>query len=127
MGTTQSTSNSTPIHTETLPKTPPQFKYDWELEIQYNPRELGETVHYELYFFLGPGPVPSKPELWRQASSRLFEPITSQAQTTTTEFRDMNGYLERHCEGKLKDDDVIPYLRKHLSWRAKKVRALDDY
>jgi len=90
--------------------------WDWELEMQFNPKELEEP--YELYFFLGP--VPSSVSDWRTSPLRLFEPITSQAHDTTTEFRLLNGYLEERCEGKLADGDVVPYLRKHLSWGVKK-------
>lgn len=82
--------------------------------MEFNPKELGEP--YELYFFLGP--APSSVSDWRDSPSRLFEPITSHAHSTTTEFRFLNGYLEPHCKD---DDKVIPYLRKNLSWGVKKV------
>ena len=99
---------------------PAHLNWEWELEMQFNPKELGEL--YELYFFLGP--VPSSVSDWRDSPSRLFEPITSHAHTTTTEFRYLNGYLDEHCRGTdtLVDDGVIPYLRKNLSWGIKKVR-----
>ena len=91
---------------------------DWQLELQFNPMELGEP--YELYIFLGPvSPLVAN---WRDSPSRLFEPITSQAYETTTEFRDLNGYLEYHYGDDLKDSDVIPNLRKDLSWGVKKVK-----
>jgi len=95
--------------------------WDWELEMQFNPKELGEL--YELYFFLGP--VPSSVSDWRTSPLRLFEPITSNAHDTTTEFRLLNGYLEERYEGELGDNDVIPYLRKNLSWGVKK-RSHDE-
>jgi hypothetical protein len=96
------------------------LKCDWDLEIQYNPRELGEP--YELYFFIDS--IPSSPSDWRTSPSRLFEPISSHAHNTTTEYRYLNGYLEELCKDKLEDDDVIPYLRKHLLWGVKKVRTI---
>jgi hypothetical protein len=95
------------------------LNWDWELEIQFNPKEIGEL--YELYFFLGP--VPPSVAAWRDSPLRLFEPITSHAHETTTEFRDLNGYLESHYSDNLKDDDVIPSLRKDLSWGVKKVKS----
>lgn len=99
---------------------PVNLTWDWELEIQYNPKELEDP--YELYFFLGP--VPSSVSEWRSSSSRLFEPILSQAHGTTSEFRDLNGYLEARCgEDTLDDDKVLPFLREKLSWGAKKVRS----
>jgi len=105
---------------------PTHFECDWELEIQYYPKDL---VDYGLYFFLGP--VPSSPAEWESSPSRLFEPIVSQVPKPTTEFRHMNGYLDYHCgKDTLKDDDVIPYLRDHLTWGVKEVSAepwqLDD-
>ena len=93
--------------------------YDWELEIQFNPKELREP--YELFFFLGP--VPPSVTKWMDSPLRLFEAITSHAHETTTEFRDLNGYLESRYGENLKDDDVIPNLRKDLSWGVKKVRS----
>lgn len=99
---------------------PARLDWDWEMEIKFNPHELEEP--YELYFFLGP--VPSSPSNWRDSPSRLFEPITSHEETEHTEYRHLNGYIEDHCQGKLEDDDVVPYLRKHLSWRIKKVRPI---
>jgi len=96
---------------------PAYLNCDWELVIQYNPKELGEP--YELYFFLGP--VPPSVGAWRDSPLRIFEPITSQAHHTTTEFRDLNGYLEHHYGDNLKDDDVISNLRKDLSWAVKKL------
>ena len=99
---------------------PAQLNWDWELEIQYNPKELdGEP--YELYFFLGP--VPPSVADWRDSPLRLFEPITSQAHDTITEFRDLNGYLEDRYDDNLTDADVIPYLDKDLSWAVKKVKS----
>ena len=92
---------------------------DWELELQFNPKDLREP--YELYFFLGP--VPPLVANWRDSPSRLFEPINSQTQETIIEFRDLNGYLEAHYGANLKDNDVIPNLRKDLSWGVKKVRS----
>jgi len=106
-----------PDHTETPQTMPTPLTCDWELEMQYNPRELVEA--YELYFFLGP--VPPSVSDWRDSPLRLFEPIMSHAHSTTTEFRDLNGYLEERCGDTLKDDGVIPYLRKNLRWGAKKV------
>lgn len=100
---------------------PAHLDWNWELEIKFKPQELEEA--YELYFFLGP--VPSSPSNWRDSPSRLFEPITSREETEHTEYRYLNGYLEDRCEGKLEDDDVVPYLRKHLSWRIKKVRPTE--
>lgn len=98
------------------------LSFDWDLEIQYNPAELGPEEPYDLYFFLGS--VPPSPAEWRSSPSRLFEPITSHGNTTVTEFRELNGYLKGRCE---KDDDVVPYLRKQLLWRVKRVRTLEDY
>lgn len=97
---------------------PVHLSWDWELEIQYNPAELGEP--YELYFFVDC--VPSSPSDWRTSPSRLFEPITSHAEDTTRQFRFLNGYLEQLTEGKLEDDNVIPYLREHLFWGIMKVK-----
>jgi len=92
------------------------LNWEWELEIEFNPKELEDP--YDLYFFFGS--VPSSPSEWRSSPSRLFGPILSHAHTTTTEFRLLNGYLEEHCGSKLKDDGVLPYLREHLSWSVKK-------
>jgi hypothetical protein len=92
------------------------LNYEWELEMQFNPKEVEEP--YELYFFLGS--VPSSPSDWRSSPSRLFEPITSHARTTTTEYRFLNNYLKERSKSKLEDDGVIPYLRENLSWRVKK-------
>ena len=91
----------------------------WQLEIRYNPQELGEP--YEIYFFLGP--VPSSPSDWTYSPSGLFEPIMSHGGTMIREFRFLNGYLEDRCGNEMKDHEVIPYLRKHLTWRVKQVRA----
>jgi hypothetical protein len=109
-----------------LPSTemPDHLVWEWELEIQYNPKELGEP--FELYFFLGSIPPYNSPKDWWEASSRFLTPITSQASTTTSEVHDIKGYLESHCKGTLKDKDVIPYLRKNLSWKIKQVSPLDD-
>ena len=96
---------------------PAHLNWDWGLEIKYNPRELGNP--YELYFFLGP--VPPSIANWRDSPLRLFEPITSQAHETTTEFRDLNGYLEKHYGDNLNDSNVIPSLARDLSWGVKKV------
>lgn len=93
--------------------------WEWELEMEFNPQELREP--YELYFFLGS--APSSVSDWRTSPSRLFEPITSHAHSTTTEFRLLNGYLKQHCKGRLGDDDVLSYLRENLSWGVKKVRC----
>lgn len=92
---------------------------DWELEIKFNPKELNEP--YELYFFLGP--VPTSVAKWMDSPLRLFEPITSHAHETTTEFRDLNGYLESRYGDNLKDDDVIQTLRRDLHWGVKKVKS----
>lgn len=111
-------SNLLPDHPQRHLAMPPLNK-DWELELQFNPRELSEP--YELYFFLGP--VPPLVANWRDSPSRLFEPITSQAYETTTEFRELNGYLEAHYGDNLKDSDVMTNLRKDLSWGVKKVKS----
>jgi len=93
---------------------------DWELEIKYNPQELlGDQ--YQIYFFLGP--VPPSAAAWRDSPLRLFEPVWSQANETTTEFRDLNGYLEARYGPNLKDDDVILTLTKDLHWGVKKVKS----
>jgi len=89
------------------------------MTIEFNAKEIDEP--YELYFFLGP--VPASVADWRVSPLRLFEPITSHAPGTTSEFRDLNGYLENHYGDKLKDDDVIPKLRKDLSWGVKQVKS----
>jgi len=99
---------------------PRHLNWRWELEIQRNPREL--EVPYEVHFFLGP--IPPSISDWRVSPSRLFGPTQSFATTLTTEFRPINTYLERRYGGEMKDSDVIPCLRKHLSWRVKKVSAI---
>jgi hypothetical protein len=95
------------------------LSYDWELEIQYNPQELGEQ--YQLYFFLGP--VPPSVADWRDSPLRLFEPVMSHAPETHTEFRNLVGYLENYYGDNLTDDVVIPTLTKDLSWGVKKVKS----
>ena len=110
-------------HTKHPPIMSAHLDWDWELEIQYNPRELGEDL-YEIYFFIKP--VPPSPSEWRYSHSLLFEPVASNAPHTVTEFRSLNGYLEPRCDGHLRDDDVIPYLKEQLTWRVKKVRGDED-
>ena len=96
------------------------LNWDWELEIKFNPQELGGDP-YQIFFFLGP--VPSSPSEWLYAPSRMFEPVTSHIGNPITEYRSINGVLEHHCGREIKDDEVLPYLRKNFSWRVKKVRG----
>src|SRR5258708_4856107 len=95
------------------------LNWEWDLEIQHNPQELGEEEPYDIFFFLGP--VPPSPSEWQHSPSRLFGRVVSYADSTTTEYRFMNNYIKDRGGSEQKDDDVVPYLRKHLSWRVKKV------